>query len=521
MSNTPVVQLDGVSKKFGLNWALREVSLTIEPGEIHGLLGQNGSGKSTLIKILAGFHAPDGGTLAINGDLVTLPLSSNDIRQHKLRFVHQDLALVPSLSVADNFLLETLVERRPLMPMRDRRARRKVEQVLRSWDVDVDAEQPVESLSRLDRAKLAIVRAVTPLEDGAQGALLVLDEPTAFLPPDAARSLFQTMRRVADRGAGVLFVSHNLEEIMEHTDRATVLRDGQLVGTVTVSRSRVEDIVEMILGRPGPERATQVAGAATERVVVAGVKDLRATRLGPLSFDVGRGEVLGVAGLIGSGFERILDLLYGVEPAAGGTLSIGDDRYDLESMSPRRSVRRGIGFVPAERLTDGCAPTLTVAENVTAYIAPALAGTLGSLRAGTVRDKSRALTDPLDVRPANPDLPIQALSGGNQQKAVLAKWLGVEPRLLLISEPTQGVDVGARAQIGEVLDTIAGSGCAVVCASSDLDQLVELCTRVVVVRQGQIVAEVTGADLTKHNLMMALFNDSGRSRPPTALEDIS
>ncbi len=517
MPRASIIGVTGLAKRFGSNWALRDVSLTVRPGEIHGLLGQNGSGKSTLIKVLAGFHTPDAGTLTIRGRTVPMPLSGGDIRDGRLRFVHQDLALVPSLSVAENFDLERLAARSALSLVRDRTRDREVEQLLSSWGVEVSARAPVESMSRLDRAKLAIVRAVAGLDGQEEGSLLVLDEPTAFLPPDAAAALFQTMREVASRSAGVLFVTHNLEEVMQHTDRATVLRDGRLIETVDVSTTAVPDIVEMILGH-GLGLAGKVATAGIETApVVARVSDLRADGLGPVDLTVRRGEVVGITGLIGSGFERVAGLVFGSERPRSGSLVLDHDVIELSSNSPRRSVKNHVGMVPADRLTNATAPTLTVAENVTAGVTSELSGRLGLLTARAVRRRSSDLTAPMDVRPADPDLPLQSLSGGNQQKVVIAKWQSIDPRMLLISEPTQGVDIGAREQIAGVLRSIAASGCAVLCASSDLDQLTELCTRVLVFRRGRMVAEVAGPQLSKHNLMLALFdNTTPGDSPPSA-----
>ncbi|MCU1668356.1 MAG: monosaccharide transporter ATP-binding protein family [Blastococcus sp.] len=504
-----LVELRGLSKRFGANWALDGVDLRIDAGEIHGLLGQNGSGKSTLIKVLAGYHAPDAGELRLNGRVVSLPLSARQLKQHRIRFVHQDLALIPSLTVLENFLSGDFGLRRGLAPLRWRRESAAAREVFATYGLDLDPNVLVRDISRLARAQLAIARAVRDLgtadDDGDGGlGLLVLDEPTAFLPRDEADNLFRLMRAVTDRGAGVLFVSHDLEETVDITDRVTVIRDGKLVGTVATQQTTTNDLISMIIGHTLAPRAT-----VPESARPTGDTDVRVSSLsGPLvreaSFEIRHGEVLGITGLIGSGFEQIPYMLFGARHATAGELGIGPDRFAIAPMTPRRAMDAGLALIPNDRAVEGSAPSLTIGENVALPTIDRISQ-WGRISESRLTEYAASLTQELDVRPSDPRLPYAALSGGNQQKVLLAKWLATNPRLLLISEPTQGVDVGAREQIFRLIRGVAAQGCRVLCASSDLDQLAQVCTRVLVFRRGRITDEVSGGSLTKHGLTEVLF----------------
>jgi len=501
----PVVELTGLTKRFGLTWALRDVNLVVRPHEIHGLLGQNGCGKSTLIKVLAGFHTPESGQVRLNGEAVTLPVSGKAVRHHRMRFVHQDLALIPSLTVLENFLIDDIAGAAALKPIEVRRAGKLLARQLERWGIDADPRSPVDDLSRLARARLAIFKAVRDFDDGVPGGLLVLDEPTAFLPADQAAALFTTMRQVADNAAGVLFVSHNLDEILEHTDSVTVLRDGSEVGTVAVSQTNMAELVQLILGRPLETVKPADPQAERSSQPIAVVRGLAAKGLAPLDLDLYRGEVVGVTGLISSGFDQIPYLIFGAQQASAGTVDLMGRTVDLTRTSPHHSLANGIAFVPSDRLSDAMSPDLSVAENLCITGLPAAMNRARVVTDRRVRGIADRLADSLDVRPRDTSLPLQALSGGNQQKVVLAKWIDTHPDLLLISEPTQGVDIGARAQIAGVIQQVARSGCAVLCASSDLDQLAELCTRVLVFRRGALAAELSGDEISKQNLMHAMF----------------
>jgi ribose transport system ATP-binding protein len=479
--------------RFGGTLALDHAHIALRGGEVHALLGENGSGKSTLIKVLAGFHVPEpGAALEVGGRPVPFPLRPDQARALGLRFVHQELALIPSLSVLENLRLEELAAGR-LAPIAWRAERRRARETFGRFGADLDPRAIVAELRPADQAQLAIVRAV---EGMPSGGTLVLDEPTAFLPAAEREALLALMRRIAGQGSCVLFVSHDLGEA-QHADRVTVLRDGRNVGTVTAEDAGPELLVEMLLGhaiRPaGNERA--VRKRRSPGVVIRG---LSGETVRDLSLELRPGEILGVTGLPGSGFEEVPYLLYGARPCRSGRLEL-DKPLELRELSPSRAIAAGIALVPADRPRHGAVGSLSVAENV---MLPVLerytAGT--RLDGRRLRRTAAGLLAEHEVRPPEPQLAFGALSGGNQQKALLAKWLQTSPRLLLMHEPTRGVDVGARDRILSSVRGLAGRGVSVLSASSDYEQLAELCDRVLIFSAGRAVDELGGADLTEAGL---------------------
>jgi ribose transport system ATP-binding protein len=506
-----VVEVRHLSKSFGGAHALVDVHLNVLPGEIHGLVGENGSGKSTLIKVLAGFHAPErGAELLVRGRPVPLPLAPGQFRELGMAFVHQDLALVPSLTVTENLRLGELARPRRWR-LSWRAERRRAADTLRRYGLDLDPSVEVARLGLIERALLAIVRAAEEMGGGRSPGLLVLDEPTAFLPREGVDRLFALMRRIAAGGAGVVFVSHHLDEVLEVADRVTVLRDGRVVATTPTAEVSPDRLVQLIIGRPLEEAARPAASSRGAEPALVRVEGVTAASIERWSLHVGRGEIVGLTGLVGSGFSELPYALFGARPARGSLLLEGR-RYDLARMRPDLAAEAGIALVPADRLGAGSVPELSVNDNVSLQV----------LRSGGVRlDRGRLRAQALrlarrfEVRPPDPDLTYQSLSGGNQQKVLLARWLRTGPRLLLLDEPTIGVDVGAREQIFGLLRQAAGSGMAVLCASADLAQLAALCQRVYVVSRGRIVAELVGDEVTEERLAERCLAPPAPGGPPS------
>jgi ribose transport system ATP-binding protein len=495
----PVVALRHISKTFGGARALHDVDLTVRRGEVHGLLGENGSGKSTLIKILSGFHAPDaGGELEINGRPVSLPLYPGQFRNLGMSFVHQDLGLVPSLSVVENLLVGDLTSRRSWR-LSWTNERRRAKAAFESFGLELDPRAKVSDLRPADRALLAIVRAVEEIRASTADdyGLLVLDEPTVFLPASDRDALFAIVREIAATRASILFVSHDLDEVFEITDRVTVLRDGKGRGTVDTARTSDEALVEMIIGRrlqePSAAREQTEAGSA---ISITGLTGRHAR---DVSLTVREGEVVGLTGLRGSGFEEIPYYVFGARAAAAGRLEVDGRSYDLRGMSPSRALEAGVALIPADRQRDGSIGSLSVGDNVTLQALRKYRSGVG-LNRSRMRSDTRKLLKEFDVRPPDPRLKYQSLSGGNQQKAMLAKWLQTKPSLLLLHEPTQGVDVGARQQIFQLTRKAAADGTAVVCVSTDYEQLAAVCDRVVVFDRGRVAGELTGDQVTKERI---------------------
>jgi|SRR6476646_4001491 ribose transport system ATP-binding protein len=507
-NRVPILSVRGLSKSFGGARALDDVSLTVLPGEVHGLLGENGSGKSTLIKILAGYHQPDDGELEVRGEPVKLPLHPGQFRELGMSFVHQDLGLIPSVSVVENLLVGELAGSRNRWGIRWSRERARARTIFARYGVPLDPRARVGDLSPVARALLAIVRAVESMRQVADdrdiGGLLILDEPTVFLPKTGTDQLFGLIREIASTGSSVLFVSHDLDEVRQITDRVTVLRDGHVVNTVVTADVNEAQLVEMIIGRSLGVLTSEHQDLTDKKVDVS-VRNLTGGNLDGLSFELHRGEVLGLTGLVGSGFEEVPYLLFGAWKCTNGHLQIEQADHDLKAMTPAKAQRIGMALLPADRQRDGSIGSLPVSDNVTMQALDEHFKNLHLDRRG-MRAEAAELGRSFDVRPNDPRMLYSALSGGNQQKALLAKWLRGNPRLLLLHEPTQGVDVGARQQIFAMMGDAAEQGASVICASADYEQLAAVCDRVLIFARGRIVQQLVGHQVTKERITEQCYN---------------
>jgi ribose transport system ATP-binding protein len=439
----------------------------------------------------------------MDGREVDLPLHADEGKRLGLSFVHQDLGLVTSLSVLDNMRIGEFASPRGRERwfVSWRRERRALEATFERYGLGVRPEAPVATLTPLERALVAIVRAMEGLPgdgDGNRRGMLVLDEPTVFLPRNEVEGLFELIRRIRDSGGSVLFVSHDLDEVREITDRVTVLRDGRTVATGVTADTPPAALVEMIIGHEMTALARGGGTAASARETAVSVEGLRGGSVEGVSFALGRGEILGITGLLGSGFEAVPYLLFDSVAGVEGVLRLDGRAHDLATLTPRAALDAGIALLPGDR-QEGGVGSLSLMDNV---MLPVLDEYWrgGVLRRGKMRSATSALLEGCDVRPPDPDAGFASLSGGNQQKALLAKWLQDDLRLLLVHEPTQGVDVGAREQIFALLREKAASGVPMLCASSDYEQLALLCDRALVFGNGKVVDELSGADLTREGL---------------------
>ncbi len=482
--------LRGLTKSFSGVRVLSAVDLDIRAGEIHALIGQNGSGKSTLIKLLSGYHAPDRGSVVLRSADIPMPMRPGEASRLGLHFLHQDVGVVGSMTVLENLRAgryRTTALGRVDWP-KERRAARAALAALR---LDIDPDARVRDVPAAERALLGFARAIQDL-DHTRGDVLVLDEPTAFLPGPSVSMLFAAMRDIARRGSAVIFVSHRLDEIMEIADRVSVLRDGHLVQTVATAETSARQLVAAMLGR---ELGTlyPVRGTARGRRVL-GAEFLSGRMVHDVSFDVHEGEILGLTGLLGMGHDEVPYLLFGAARAAQGSVQVGD--RTITGLTPARAIGAGIALLPADRQRHSGIPNATVLENVA--ISDGGRFMRGCrLRHRAERGAVQRVLDMLDVRPADPDRPLRTLSGGNQQKALLGKWLRTDPAVILLHEPTQGVDIGSRRQLLQKIADIAAAGTAVVIASAEYEELAHLCHRVLIFRRGAIAAELTGAALTE------------------------
>jgi ribose transport system ATP-binding protein len=496
---TAVLEVERVSKTFTRTKALSEVSMTIAAGEVHALLGQNGSGKSTLIKILSGYHQPDlGGGVRIEGH--ELPFQS-PVSSYRLgcRFVQQDLGLVPTLSVLDNMSLGSGFPT-SLGTIRERASRAQAKQDLAKLNLDIDPKALVSTLSASERTGVAIARALR--EDPEYPAcLLVLDEPTATLPVDEVDNLLDRVSAMAATGVGVLYVTHHLGEIFRVAHKVSVFRDGKVVGAGPVSDFDHSKIVYLLAGEEllaeetEARRQKAARAAAREHDTVFEVTDLRAGALAGVSLKAERGEIVGIAGLAGSGRDSVLGAAFGSLPRASGEVTVAG--RPIPASRPDLAIGQGVAYVAPDRKTGGGVMTMSARENLTLPdLKPFWKG--GVLRRSAEKSRTKEWFERLSVRPAGAvDAPLSTFSGGNQQKILFGKWLSKQPTVFLLDEPTQGVDVGAKADLHRELVTAAESGAAVVVSSSDLEELADLCDRVLVIVDGRISAELTGAELTQ------------------------
>jgi len=508
-SRTPRLLVRGLSKTFGRQRVLQEVDLVVQPGELHGLVGQNGSGKSTLVKILTGIHAADpGATLEVDGTALGQRVSVPTMRAVGLSVVHQTLGLIEDASVLENVRAGRFRGGRWLRRIDWRYEREQVVAVLERLGCTLDLQAPVAALSAEDRATVAIARALQDHQPGR--GLIIFDESTRALTAHSLERFYAQIHAVRHAGAGVLLISHRLEEVLSVTDRISVLRDG----VITAAGARTDELTEselvrLMIGRQltvGRRRSRATSRAedrnraeATARVLSANGEVAR-----DVSFDVRSGEVVGLTGLVGSGFEELPYLLSGARHARSGTLILAGERLELDrraSVAP--FLAAGVALVPERRDHEGLALEETVLENLT-LPRVRLRGNAAWTGRGWQHEELRTMVQRLGIRPDRGDAPAATLSGGNQQKVLLAKWLASGPRLLLLHEPTQGVDVGAHADIAEAIRATAADGCAVILAGTDAQELALLCDRVLVFRDGRIHAELTG-ELDQDTIITATF----------------
>ena len=483
-----LLSVHGVSKQFGGTQALNDVSLRLSGGEILALLGENGAGKSTLIKILAGVYAPDSGSVSFRGGDVT-----GSVRRLPIAFIHQDLGLINWMTVAENICITLGFPRRRGMidwPA----ARQRAAVALRALGAGIDPDMRIQDLSRTEKSLVAIARALA-----AQPAILVLDEPTASLPADEVARLFDALRRLRELGVAMIYVSHRLDEVFEIADRMVVLRDGRVAGERLVGATTPDETILLIVGREPSQvfrRPPERSGAprlVLDRVMVDAV--------GPVDCEIHAGEIVGFVGLRGAGHETIGRALFGVVPTTGGAVFL--NARTIIARSPREAMALGINLVCADRVADSIMPNLTVRENL--FLNPLAAGLrlysfLRPSREGRAAHEQGAR---VGLRPNDPALAIELLSGGNQQKVVVGRWLHLAAKVYVFEDPTAGVDVGAKAEIYRLFDVALQAGAAIVIISTDFEEVAKVCHRAVVFDRGRVVAGLGAADLSVENLLAA------------------
>jgi ribose transport system ATP-binding protein len=497
-----LISIDNVSKTFPGQRALAHVSFDIAEAEIHALVGENGSGKSTLIKALSGFHDVDpGGRIFVRGEPLSLG-SPADAQRRGLRFVHQALGLVDELTGAENVGLVSGFTT-GFGGRIDRNAhRRHAQELIGRIGVEIDLDVPVSELRAVDRSALAIARAL----DDKHGAitLLVLDEPTAALPPAECDALFKVLRDVVAGGVSILYVSHRLDEVLSLASQVTVLRDGHCQGTLSTGGVDRGRLAQLIVGQEVEMASNAAVSAARppEKEPIFKVRKLVCEPIDSIAFDLHAGEVLGIAGLSGSGREVLAAAVCGAVPASVD-LTL-DGREFVGEVNPMLARELRLALILPNRHPMAAIPTFTIEENMTLGRVPDFAH-LGRIQRGRERQAVNEWIERLDIRPPDPTRQYSMLSGGNQQKVLLAKWFGIEPRVIFMEDPTSGVDIGARYSIYDLVREYATrTGAGFVVCSSDMEDLVGVCDRVLALVNGAIVEELHGSQITESNLLRAI-----------------
>ncbi|SHG99079.1 monosaccharide ABC transporter ATP-binding protein, CUT2 family [Jatrophihabitans endophyticus] len=495
----PVLEVVDVDKQFGGVHALRGVSFALRPGEAHALVGENGAGKSTLIKVMTGVYSPDGGAVRYAGNEVAFgsPLEAQDAG---ISTIYQEVNLVPLMSVARNLFLNR--EPRRLGLIDSGRMKREARAILREFGIEVNVSRPLRTLGLGAQQMVAIARAVQ-----IDARVVIMDEPTSSLEAREVETLFRVIGQLKERGIAIVYVSHRLDELYAVCDRATIMRDGQVVHVAELASLDRMQLVAQMLGRDVAEVRRGGATAFGAEHETEGEPVLRARgltrrhQLDDVSLDIRPGEVVGLGGLLGSGRSETAKAIAGALPVDSGSVEVGGK--PLQARSTARAIKGGVVMLPEDRKSEGIVPNLSVRENIVLAALPRIS------RLGLVsRAKQDEIVDffftRLNIKASSPEQKVSELSGGNQQKVMLARWLCLRPAVLLLDEPTRGIDVGAKAEVQSVIDELAEEGLAVLLISSELDELLEGSDRIVVLKDGRVVERLDGDDVNETALMNAL-----------------
>jgi ribose transport system ATP-binding protein len=504
---TPLLSMRGIDKRFAGVPALTGASLEVGPGEVHALIGQNGAGKSTMIKILTGYHDRDGGEILFDGKPSSVR-SPQEAQASGISTIYQEINLVPYRSVTENICLGREKRRFGLLDWRAMHA--EAEALLARFNVRVDVRQPVMTYSTAIQQMVAIARAI-----GFNAKLVIMDEPTSSLDEQEVSVLFDVIRQLKASGVSVIFVSHKLDELYAVCDRVTIMRDGRTVRVAAMAELSKLDLVTAMIGRQldhpiGQHVAARDAAADRSAQALLEVEHLAAGRMvHDVSLTVRSREIVGLAGLLGSGRTETARVIFGADQPGKGRIGLADHRQAIAE--PTDAIRAGVGFLSEDRKLDGIVPSMSVRENLTLALMPQLA------RRGIVDEtRSREIVDKfikrLGIKCSGPEQRIRELSGGNQQKVLLARWLCMNPRLLILDEPTRGIDVGAKAEILNLVRELAHQGLGVLMISSELEEVIEAASRVFVLREGRTVAELEGQAITEPAIMAAMAHGDEPAR---------
>ena len=495
-----VLEMEGISKRFGATRALDDVRLTVRSHEIHALMGENGAGKSTLMKVLSGVYQPDSGVIKVDGRPVLIGKPA-EARAVGISLIYQELSVAANLTVAENVFMGS--EPKTRWGMADiAEMNRRTEDVLRSLDAPFSATTPARKLSIAQQQQVEIARALIH-----RGRVLIMDEPTAALSDRETEALFRIVRKLRDDGIAVIYISHRMAEVNELADCVTVLRDGGYVGELTREQLDPARIVQMMVGRPLGDFYQHKTGRIRGKPVLQ-VENLTGGKVRPASFTVHAGEVLGLAGLVGAGRTELARLIFGADPKTGGRVLLDGQEVDIRE--PLDAIRLAIGYLPEDRKGQGLFLQLSALANTSMNT---LRGNsrLGVINHSALNKLTNEAIARLSIKVSGPEGIVGGLSGGNQQKVLLARWLEIKPRVLLLDEPTRGVDVGAKSEIYRIINDLAAQGVAIVVISSELPEVTGICDRVVVMREGVITGECTEENINQENIMTLATQDARRA----------
>lgn len=509
----PILRLDNINKHFPGVHALKDVQFDILPGEVHALLGENGAGKSTLIKIISGVHKPDTGTMTLNGQEVHFN-NPREAKQQGIATIYQELGLYPELTVAENIFMGHAPKRRigPIKMINWDEMRDRASDLLAELNIhDLDVDQQIGKLNVGNRQRVEIAKALS-----LDARILIMDEPTAALTESDVERLFDIVRLLRERGVAIIYISHRLQEVFQLADRVTVLRDGEYVDTRPVSQVNEQQLITMMVGRTienlYPKQEAQI------KDVVLEVRNLtRHPHTRNVSFKVHSGEIVGMAGLVGSGRSETAQVIFGVLPAQSGEVFIDGKKANIKH--PSDAVKQGVAYVPEDRGTQGLVREMNIRENASMAVLKDISNAF-FIDGRRERVMARDAIQQLGIRAYSAEQITNKLSGGNQQKVVVSKWLASQPRLLIIDEPTRGIDVGAKAEIHRLMSQLAAEqGIAILMISSELPEILGMSDRVLVMRQGRIVAEFSREEATQERVGTAMMSDAGDTNPPEVVKE--
>lgn len=490
--NSPFLELENISKTFPGVKALNKVKFDIYPGEVHSLVGENGAGKSTLIKVMSGAHQPDeGGIIKINGEQVKISNPIDAIKKG-ISVIYQDFSLFGNLTVAENIVINQIIEKNKLL-LNWKEIRIKAEKALNVVGIKINPNEIVDNLSVAKKQMVAIAGAIAH-----NAKMIIMDEPTSALSKQEVENLYRIIDMLKSKNIAVMFVSHKMDELFKVSDRFTIFRDGQYVDTVKASDIDKKTLIAKMVGRD--VNILNYANLNVKEEAILEIKGLsKKGNYKNINLKLYKGEVLGITGLVGAGRSELFQTIFGILKADSGKIILEGEEINLNS--PWTALKKGIGYIPESRQTQGLVLEKKVSENITLPLLKNFTNKLGIINTKKQSSLVHDLIDKLDVRPKNENLTASQLSGGNQQKVVIAKWIATNPKILIVDEPTNGVDIGAKADIHKILRELAKNGTSIIVISSELPEILSISDRILVMRKGCISGEFKNSNLTQEAIM--------------------